>query len=110
MEASKCLNPRHFHVETKTKIGGNLGVEIKAKEKELFTWVRQNENHKLQFDDDESLHTFFSQTDDLMLCSELSTKTNLRKNVEAKIDESDDLTNHQLVMISRVKNEKWTVI
>ena len=71
--------------ETKTKIS-NLGVEIKAKETELFTWVRKNENHKVQFDDDESLHTFFSQMDDLMSCSELSTKTNLRKNIEAKID------------------------
>ena len=50
--------------ETKTKIG-NLEVEIKAKETELFTWVRKNENHKVQFDDDESLHTFFSQMDDL---------------------------------------------
>ena len=73
-DGKKNLKTRS-NVETKTKIG-NLGVEIKAKEKELFTWVRKNENHKDQFDSDESLHTFFSQMDDLMLCSELSTKTN----------------------------------
>ena len=38
------------NVETKTKIG-NIGVE-----KELLTWVEKNENHKDQFDNDESLH------------------------------------------------------
>ena len=38
------------NVETKTKIG-NIGVE-----KELLTGVEKNENHKDQFDNDESLH------------------------------------------------------
>ena len=71
--------------ETKTKIG-NLGVETKEKEKELLAWVEKDKNHKQQFEYDEQLHTLFSQLDELMSCSELSTKTNLRKNVEAKID------------------------
>ena len=62
--------------------------------------MRKNENHKYQFDDDESLHTFFSQMDDLMSCSELSTKTNLRKNVEAKIDSLMDLCEN--VKLSKV--------
>ena len=71
--------------ETKTKIG-NLGVETKEKEKELLAWVEKDKNHKQQYEYDEQLHTLFSQMDELMSCSELSTKTNLRKNVEAKID------------------------
>ena len=71
--------------ETKTKIG-NLGVETKEKEKELLAWVEKDKNHKQEYEHDEQLHTLFSQLDELMSCSELSTKTNLRKNVEEKID------------------------
>ena len=48
--------------------------------------MEKDKNHKQQFEYDEQLHTLFSQLDELMSCSELSTKTNLRKNVEAKID------------------------
>ena len=68
--------------------------------------MRKNENHKDQFDSDESLHTFFSQMDDLMSCSELSTKTNLRKNVEAKIDSLIGLCEN--VILSKV-GDLWGI-
>ena len=83
-DLKKNLKTRSI-VETKTKIG-NLGVETKGKEKELLVWVEKNKYHKEEYEYDERLHTLFSQMDELMTCSELSTKTNLRKNVEAKID------------------------
>ena len=83
-DLKKNLKTRSI-VETKTKIG-NLGVETKGKEKELLSWVEKNKYHKEDYECDRKLHTLFSQMDELMSCSELSTKTNLRKNVEAKID------------------------
>ena len=48
----------------------------------IFSFEGKGEDFKY----DRKLHTLFSQMDELMSCSELSTKTNLRKNVEAKID------------------------
>ena len=83
-DLKKNLKTRSI-VETKTKIG-NLGIETKGKEKELSVWVEKNKHHKEEYENDENLHTLFSQMDELMSCSELSTKTNLKKNVEGKID------------------------